>query len=222
MKVKVTILEVKTVNEFDFYWKNEDYIKLLDEFNFPDADKSKPEDLVDLLYMAISDFEPDEAARILLNYKLGEELNEGQIQSISHEMLKDKVAEEYREPALHLDLFCINQLLYKAYNGKFPNTEASIIALEIIPTKPSEQEINKEILIKALSAGLKDNNLIKRLFEEQLNGNEEFTDAAKTIWKVDHTGQNTYRLVTSNYWIDRDDLFNGEYEAEISFFETED
>ncbi len=222
MKLKITILEVKTVNEFDFYWKQEDYIKLLDEFNFPDADKSKPEDLVDLLYMAISDFEPDEAARVLLNYKLGEELNEGQIQSISHEMLKDKVAEEYREPALHLDLFCINQLLYKAYNGKFPNTEASIIDLEVNPSKPSDQEITKEILIKALSAGLKDNNLIKRLFTEQLNGNEEFTDAAKTIWKVDHTSENTYQLVTSKYWVDRDDISDGDYETEILFFEGED
>jgi hypothetical protein len=222
MKVKATILEVKTVNEFDFYWKNEDYIKLLDKFDFPDADKSKPEDLIDLLYMAISDFEPDEAARILLNYKLGEELNEGQIQSISHEMLKDKIAEEYREPALHLDLFCINQLLYKAYNGKFPNTEASIIELEVIPSKPSELEINKEILIKALSAGLKDNNLIKRLFTEQLNGNKEFSDAAKTIWKVEHTSEHVYQLITSKYWVDRDDTSDREYDAEILFFEAEE
>lgn len=222
MKVKVSILEVKTVNEFDFYWNNKDYIKLLDEFDFPDADKSKPEDLLDLLYMAIGDFEPDEAARILLNYKLGEELNEGQIQSISHEMMKDKVAEEYREPALHLDLFCINQLLYKAYNGKFPNTEASIIDLEISPSKPSDLQINKEILIKALSAGLKDNNLIKRLFPEQLNGNEEFTDAEKTIWKVDKTGGNAYQLVTSKYWVDREDISDGEYDTEILFFEAED
>jgi hypothetical protein len=222
MKVKVSIQDLKTVNEFDFYWKNEDYIKLLDEFDFPGADKSKPEDLVELLFMAISDFEPDEAARILLNYKLGEELNEGQIQTISHEMLKDKVAEEYREPALHLDLFCINQLLFKAYNGKFPNTEASIIDLEVIPSKSDEKELNKEILIKALSAGLKDNNLIKRLFEEQLIGNEEFTDAAKTIWRVEHPSGNTYRLFTSNYWIAREDISSGEYEAEILFFETED
>jgi hypothetical protein len=222
MKLKVNILEVKTVNEFDFYWSTADYIKLLGEFNFPDAEKSKPSDLVDLLHMAISDFEPDEAARILLNYKLGEELNEGQIHSISHEMMKDKVAEEYPEPALHLDLFCINQLLFKAYNGKFPNTEASIIDMEVIPMKSSEQEINKEILIKTLSAGLKGNNLIKRLFEDQLSGKVEFTDAEKTIWKVEHISENVYRLVTSNYWVDRDDVATGEFETEIQFFDTEE
>jgi hypothetical protein len=47
-------------------------------------------------------------------------------------MLKDKVAEECSEPDLHFDLFNINQLLIKAYNGKSPNTEASIIDVEII------------------------------------------------------------------------------------------
>lgn len=222
MKVKVSIQDVKTVNEFDFYWKNEDYIKLLDEFNFPGADKSKPDDLIELLYMAIGDFEPDEAARIILNYKLGEVLNEGQIQSISHEMLKDKVAEEYREPALHLDLFCINQLLYKAYNGKFPNTEASIILMEVTPSEPSDKGLTKEGLIKALSAGLKDNNLIKRLFEEQLIGNKEFTDAEKTIWRIENKGKNIHHLFTSNYWLDREDISHGEYETEIVFFEGEE
>jgi hypothetical protein len=222
MKLKVTILEVKTVNEFDFYWSTEDYIKLLDEFNFPDAEKSKPSDLVDLLHMAISDFEPDDAARILLNYKLGEELNEGQIHSISHEMLKDKVAEEYPEPALHLDLFCINQMLFKAYNGKFPNTEASIIDLEVIPVKQGEREINKEILIKTLGGGLKGSNLIKRLFEDQLSGKVEFTDAEKTIWKIELRGDNVYRLITSNYWVDHEDVAAGEFETEILFFEAEE
>ncbi|MBQ0740794.1 hypothetical protein J9332_41620, partial [Aquimarina celericrescens] len=79
-----------------------------------------------MLFMAIPDFEPNEAASIVLTYKLSDQLNEGQIHSISHEMTNDKVAEEYPEPNLHYDLFNINQLLYKAYNGTFPNTEATL------------------------------------------------------------------------------------------------
>jgi hypothetical protein len=55
------------------------HFSLLNEFNFPSAENSKKEDLLDLLFMAIGDFEPDEAARTLLNYKLGDVLNEGQI-----------------------------------------------------------------------------------------------------------------------------------------------
>ncbi len=221
MKVKVTIKNVETVNNLDFYWTKEDYVNLLKEFDFPDADKNNPE-LLELLMMAITDFEPPEAANIVLTYKLSEELNEGQIDAISHEMLKDKIAEEYREPALHFDLYNINQLLHKAYNGKFPNTEASIIDLEIIPITHKDNKIDNEIILKSLVEGLKDNNLIKRLFEEQLNGNEAFGDANKSMWHVKNVNENTYQLVTSNYWIAREDFLKSEYETEIVFFEEED
>jgi len=149
--------------------------------------------------MAITDFEPNESAQILLTYKLSKELNEGQIQSLSNEMINDRVAEEYPEPALHFALFNINQLLYRAYNGVFPNTEASIIDMEIIPVTESDVEIDKEILIKALGAGLKDNNLIKRLFEGQISGDELFSDAAKTIWKMEKIKENNNQLITSKY-----------------------
>ncbi len=219
MKFKINIKEIKTVNEFDFYWKPQDYVNLLKEFNFPDAENSKKDELLELLCMAITDFEPNESAQILLTYKLSKELNEGQIQSVSNEMINDKVAEEYPEPALHFALFNINQLLYRAYNGIFPNTEASIIDMEISPITDSDVEIDKEILIKALGAGLKDSNLIKRLFEGQINGNELFSDAVNTIWKIKKIKDNNYQLMTSKYWVDKDDFLHFEYDTEIVFFE---
>jgi hypothetical protein len=45
--------------------------------------KQLKKNLPELLEMAISDYEPNEAAEIVLAYKLGEELNEGQIEQIS-------------------------------------------------------------------------------------------------------------------------------------------
>lgn len=222
MKVKVKILDVKKVNELDSYWSAEDQVKLLEELNFPGADKSKPEELKSLLLMAISDFEPNEAAEILLTYKLGDQLNEGQIQSLSHEMSKDKVAEEYPEPSLHFDLFNINQLLYKGYNGTFPNTEASIIKMEVDQIGGSEMEVTTEVLIKALTEGLKDNNLIKRLFDDQLNGNEPFTDAEKTIWKIKPIEDKVYELITSTYWVDQEEFMMPEYDVEIKFHQSEE
>ncbi|MFZ1526238.1 MAG: hypothetical protein WAT22_15560, partial [Saprospiraceae bacterium] len=131
MKIQVKILNIKTVNELPGYWTNEDFIQLLDKMDLPDADKVKPEELRELLYMAITDFEPSEAAEIILTYKLGDQLTAGQIQDISHEMKDEKIAETYANPSFHYDLFNINQLLYRAYKGKFPNTEASIILMEV-------------------------------------------------------------------------------------------
>jgi hypothetical protein len=51
----------------------------------------------------------------VLDYKLSDSLNEGQIQQISNDMLIDN--EEYPEIAMQAPLYHINQLLL---NGKFP------------------------------------------------------------------------------------------------------
>jgi len=130
MKIGVKIEKLKTVNELDFYWQKEDYKNLLKEFGYPDAERLKDAEVLDFLFMAISDFEPASAAEIVLTYKMSDKLNEGQIQNLSHDMLSEKVAEQYAEPAYHFDLFNINQFLRKAYNGKFPDTEATIIMKE--------------------------------------------------------------------------------------------
>jgi hypothetical protein len=222
MKVKVNISKIRTVNELESYWTNQDFIELLDRMNMPDADKLNPTELKDLLYMAITDFEPAEAAEIILTYKLGERLTPGQIQNLSHEFLEEKVAEQYADPSFHYDLFNINQLLFKAFNGTFPNTEASIILLEITDHDGNKIDANKEILTKAIAESLSDRSLIKRLFEDQLNGVEDFGDAEKIIWTFQPKEGNVYEVITSKYWIEKDDLEQNEYEVAIKFYEGED
>ncbi len=222
MNVQVKIINIKTVNELGQYWTNDDFIQLLDKMNLPDADKVKPEELKDLLYMAITDFEPNEAAEIVLTYKLGESLTAGQIQTIAHDMTDEKVAEQYADPSYHYDLFNINQLLFKAYNGTFPNTEASIINIELTDADGGTVEATNEILTKALSAGLSDRSIIKRLYEDQMEGIVDFGDAEKILWRFQDKGNNTFEIITSRYWIDKEDIESGEYEASIKFFEEKD
>jgi hypothetical protein len=93
-----------------------DYVQLLGSLLIQKHLVPKKENLSELLSMAIT-FEPNEAA-IVLDYKLSDSLNEGQIQQISNDMLIDKISEEYPE-TMQAPLYHINQLLFKAYNGKF-------------------------------------------------------------------------------------------------------
>lgn len=218
--MKVQVKEVKTLNEIEGYWTDEDYAKLLTEFDFPDAQSVKKENLKEMLFMAITDFETNEAASILLKYKLGDELNEGQIDSLSHEMTVDKVAEEYPEPNLHYGLFNINQLLFKAYNGKFPNTEATEVTFEILDDDNMEIGTNKELLAKIFAGGLKESCLIKRLYSEQLEGEAEFEDAHKFIWTIENPEKNKYKILTSNYWADKEDIAES-FSIDIEMFEKE-
>ncbi len=218
MNYHLIINSVKTVEELEGAWTNADYITLLERFGFPDAANSKPEELKDLLFMAISDFEPPEAAAILLDYKLSDALTEGQIDQMSHDMLLDKISEEYSDISLHHQLYNINQLLYKAYNGTFPSAKATIVEFEITPN----EDISKEIVLKALDKTLAKNSLIKRLYANHLAGEEAFEEAESIIWKLESKGTKGYEMTTSEYWMSRDEFTDAEFDAEVVMYEEED
>ena len=213
MKYQITINRANTVDEIEEYWTNEDYVKLLAKFDYPDADGSDRATLKELLFMAISDFEPKDAAVIMLEYKLAEDLNDGQIHQISNDMLLDKVCEEYPEIRLHSTLFHINQLLFKAYNGKFPNAKATILecSFELIEGE-NENALTKENILKLLNNGLSDSNLIKRLFDHAMNENAPFPEAEDVLWDVTTTDNVNFTITTSEYWLSKDDINSSQYE----------
>ena len=220
MKFNIKINTASTIEEIENYWENEDYISLLELFSFPDADTIKPENLREMLFMAITDFEPNEAAKILLTYKLSENLNEGQIDQMSNDMLLDKISEEYPEIDLHYDLFNINQLLFKAYNGKFPNAKATIVNFSLKPIEKFEGEITKEMVLKSLNRGISDSNIIKRLFSDQMSTDLLFQEAEDILWKLDKNEGEEFTLITSEYWLNKDEIIGSEFEGECLIAEV--
>jgi hypothetical protein len=214
MKFNITIRNITTVEEIPNYWQNQDYINLLELFNFPDANTVKPENLKEMLHMAITDFEPNEAAAMVLTYKLSERLNEGQIAQISNDMLLDKVSEEYPDIDLHYDLYNINQLMFKAFNGKFPNAKATIVDFSMISEDGFDEEITKEIVLKSFNNGLSDRNLIKRLFDEQMTTDKEFEEAEAILWELNKKNVTDFTLITSEYWLKDEEFEKLEFQGE--------
>ncbi|MHB1108559.1 MAG: hypothetical protein ACYCZ2_19555 [Lutibacter sp.] len=217
MKYNIKINSIKTVDEIPGYWTTEDYLQLLEKYNFPDAGTAKKETLHELLLMAITDFEPKEAAIIVLTHKLGDLLTEGQIEQISNDMLVDTVCEEYPEIALQYALFNCNQLLYKAFNGTFPCANATIIDCAITPIVGSPAiKITKEMLLKLFSNGLSDRNILKRLFSEQMNENAGFPEAEGIVWNLESKDLINFSVSTSANLLKDEDFpaleFEGEYE----------
>lgn len=214
MNYQITIKKAYTVDEIEDYWTSDDYIKLLEKFDYPDAGDSDPATLKELLFMAISDFEPKDAAVIALEYKLSENLNEGQIQQVSNDMLLDKVCEEYPEIGLHATLFHVNQLLFKAYNGTFPNAKATIIECSFVPLEEeSEMELTKENILKLLNNVLSGSNLIKRLFDLPMTENLPFPEAEDILWEVRSTDNSNFTIITSEYWLSKEDIIASEFEG---------
>ena len=222
MKFKIVLNKATTVEEIANYWTNQDYVNLLELFSFPDANTINPENLQEMLFMAIGDFEPNEAAEVVLTYKLSNDLNEGQIAQISNDMLLDKVCEEYPEINLHYDLYNINQLLFKAYNGKFPNAKATVVDFSINSLNGFDEEITKEIVLKSFNNGISDRNVIKRLFADQMSTEESFKQAEDILWELNKKDESNYTFITSEYWLDKDELIASEFEGECLLSEREE
>ena len=212
MRFTIKLNRIKSVDTIEGYWTKEDYVKLLELYEYPDAGSLEETEALEMLHLAISDFEPDEAAEILLRYKLNEVLKEGQIKNLSHEMLEDKVSEEYPDISLHYPLFNINKLLYDAFNGKFPKTLASVIDIEL--HFEGNITVNKEVVLRALSDLLSSKSLLKRMFHDQLDSKHELTDAQSIIWELRTSEEDKYQIVSSDYWLNQEDFeleeFNGE------------
>ena len=207
MKYQVTINQINNVDDLENYWTVDDYVHLLAAFDYPNAKSTNPTELQELLFMAISDFEPNHAAAKVLTYKLSDHLSEGQIDQLSNEMLLDKVCEEYPEINLHETLFHINQLLYKAFNGKFLNAKASIINCTVAPEDAATvTALSKARILRILYAGFSPRNVVKRLFNEQLTSDVPFEEAEDIIWHLNTTDHTTYEIITSEYWLDREDF----------------
>jgi len=218
MKYSVRINEIRTVDELEGSWNNTDFVELLTRFDYAEAGTLKQNELKDFLFMAISDFEPVEAAKVVLDYMLSEVLTEGQLDNLSHEMTREKVSENYSDIYIHKILFDINQLLYKAYNGKFPLAKATVIDFELRADQIEETEISKELVLQSLGNGLSDRNLIIRLFKDQLEGIAAFPEAEGIIWDLQNKENAQYLMTTSEKWINSKDFKNLEFDCNITPF----
>jgi len=81
--------------------------------------------------------------------------------------------------------------------------------------------ITKEIVLKSFNRGLSDSNIIKRLFEEKMTTETRFEQAEDILWKLNDEGNHTFSFITSEYWIDKDEIIGSEFEGESLLAATE-
>ena len=204
---KVEKLKFVSIQELPNSWNNQNYLDLLDLMDYGDTSELGPEELKDLCLMSLTDNDPEDAAKILLEYVFKGRLTKGQIDNLSNEMLDEKIWEEYADLALHEEFFNVNQLLYEAYNGKFPHPEAVKFKVKITDVDNEGFSMLKKFpeapLLRLLVSGMPENTLIFRLFEEQVAG-DEFKDAKDIIWqlKIDSVNENErlVEVISSSYW----------------------
>lgn len=204
---EVERLSFKTINELPNAWLAKDYANLLEIMDYGDTADLAPEELKEMCLLSLTDYEPEDAAKIVLEYVFKDRLTRGQFENLSNEMLDEKMWEEYADLSLHEEFFNVNQLLYKAFNGKFPQPDAAQFQVKVTTGQKDGllvfEHFPEAPLIRLLVAGMPKNTLIFRLFEEQVDG-EEFNDAKHIVWqlKSQKTGDReiVFDIISSTYW----------------------
>ena len=218
-KFTVERLTFATLTELPNSWQNKDYKALLEKMNYDNPDSISEAELKEMCLMSFTDLEPREAAEIVLAYLYPEELNAGQIENLSHQMLTEKLWEENPELPLHKGFYQATQLLHDAYNGTFPATKAVEFQVKVTAENPDDLALFAEApaapLVRLLAPGLPDNALINRLFSTQVAG-DAFPEAQAMLWQLtpgEKTANSlTFDVVSSAYWLE-DFKYADQYEA---------
>ncbi len=202
----IELLKFETIEELSNAWNAKDYTALLEATEYGGTSEIVPEEVKEMCLMSLSDFEPEEAAKIVLTYIFKDVLNNGQINNLANEMLDEKMWEEYADLSLHEQFFNVSQLLYEAFNGKFPHPEAVRCKIKITSAEKEGYSIFEKdaeaSLLRILMQGMPENTLINRLFEDQLPEGE-FKEAKDIVWQFKKEAADDaliFELISSEYW----------------------
>lgn len=206
----VQIEDFRELKEMPARWQPQDFRNILRQLEFDDVDEIEEAELRDMCLMSLQDLEPADAAAALLQYVLGEQLNEGQISNMANEMEDEKLWEEHADPALHEELFNIGSLLYEASPGRFPKPDAVHLSISITAVNKAAGEclqapLRESFLVRLLADGMDNHATLHRLFGEQIAG-ASFPEADRIVWTVQSEpsqgGALVVNIVSSGYWLD--------------------
>ena len=158
---QVRLLRFSNILEISGAWTSDDIGGLLDAMEYGDRTGMSDEELREMCILSLQDLKPVGAAYAVLKHDMSDVLREGQISDLSHEMLDEKLWEEYSDASLYERLFNVGSLLYAAHPNVFPEPDAACVEIEItaIDTGARRQlfsGLDESFLVRLLADGMDD------------------------------------------------------------------
>ncbi len=215
----VEILSFVKISEIENAWTADDYKSLLSMMDIGEDELGgmSESELQEMCLMSLNDFEHHEAAKYVLQHIFKDEMTEGKIDQMSHQMIEAKLWEEHADAAYHKRLFDAYGLLRKAYNGIFKEPTGVNFTVKVTANSEESFDIFDQslhaVVVRLISSGLDESAILNRLYEEQIGG-KTFPDAKNILWilKEDAITEKERR-----YEITSSDLWFGELEEGMSF-----
>lgn len=206
----VDVLTFSILEELADVWTGKEFSELLAEVEFGSTEGMSHDELREMCLLALQDLAPEEAAALVLKYRLGDRLSAGQISNIAADMPEEKPWEEYANMALHEQLFNVSSLLYMAFPNIFPEPDAVRVTVRIKASDENGRTIlrcslNESFLVRLLAGGMDEDSVLRRLFDEQLAG-DSFPEAESIIWTLRTESMTddtcTVEVISSGSWLD--------------------
>jgi len=198
-RYEVLVQELKEVHDLPDGWSSLDFIRLLDRLEYDDPASIAPEELEDMASLALSELEPEAAAEMLLELRLGERLRAGQRRNMAEEMKDERLWEEYPEMSCHEALFNVAGMLYLTFPSQFPEPDVTRIRLKIramsTEWEATLQSLTAPFLARLLDDGMDGQNTLRRLFDEQLDSHR-FPEAELRGHSLHACARRTLRLIS--------------------------
>lgn len=211
----VQIGSFRKINKIPNAWSSEDYRVLMEIMGLDDGlEGMDAAELREMCMMSLNDLEADEAAKVVLTHLFADELandelTEGKIEQLSHDMSDDRLWEEYSDCLYHERFFSAYALLREAFNGIFAQPTGVEFLVNVTAGNIEEMAIFDESpcasMVRLLANGLNDNDLLHRLYEEQIQG-EQFPQAPGIVWKLQQVADEgltrQFSVVSSSFWFE--------------------
>jgi hypothetical protein len=215
----VEIVSFLKISEIENGWIADDYKALLSMMDMEEDELGgmSGSELKEMCLMSLNDFEHHESAKFLLTHIFKDEITEGKIDQLSHQMIENKLWEEHADSAYHLSLFNAYGLLREAYNGIFKEPTGVKFTVKISANKNDSFEIFDyslhAVIVRLLANGLNEDAILNRLYEDQIKG-DSFPDAENILWILKELSitekERQYEITSSDLWF-------GELEERGSF-----
>ena len=208
-KYRVGVDEFEELTELEHSWMPKDYVSILTSLDIADAGKIDVDELRDMTLFALQDLNPPDAAAVLLKYKVGTKLSGGQIRNYSIESQHERLWEQSADLSLHQDMFAVASMLNSVNSMAFPVPDALRVTFSIQCDDASQlalfnDEMDRAILVRMISAGMNESAILNRLFGDQI-ATGKVADADSIIWQIaveqPDPAKLQIQITSSAYWL---------------------
>ena len=187
----VKVVELKKVFDMPGSWGEDDYRNLLNQLEIEDVDEMSGEDLLEILFMGLQDLELEQAADLVLAYKLPGKITPGSRRNIIEDLLEGQHPwEEAADIGIHANIFAATVLLNKAFPRTYGKPDMMKLTLQIEALKPEAKKLlllspKAAFVTRLLADGMDERSILERLFDEQL-ASHSFPEAESIVWFAEY------------------------------------